>query len=241
MNRILALGVFLFTLLTLIVFSASCVITMSDGQGVFIFIFSIPAMAILLGGAFLFSRKVIRNNYVKWRIDYIPQTLAALIVLFFICSFIPGLRLIPESFMSFVGKTFTRATGKTPYVFFKDRASFPNKLAGELKKENLTSILFSNLDVTFAWDAVCIFGPYTNNEKAQSISKLNWNIEERSQIHFSDSINALAFIYQGRVNHVVDLGRGIADFKKLDVCLNRNQANFEIETDASGHKMLLLK
>jgi hypothetical protein len=87
---------------------------------------------------------------------------------------------------------------------------------------------------------VCIFGPYTNNEKAQSVLHMNWNIEERSEIHFSDSVNALVFLYQGSVNQVVDLKRGIADFKDLDICLSRNQANFELRTDANGLKILVL-
>ena len=70
---------------------------------------------------------------------------------------------------------------------------------------------------------------------------MNWNIEERSEIHFSDSVNALVFLYQGSVNQVVDLKRGIADFKDLDICLPRNQANFELRTDANGLTILMLE
>lgn len=88
---------------------------------------------------------------------------------------------------------------------------------------------------------VCIFGPYTNNEKVKSVLNMNWNIEERSQIHVSDSVNALVFLYQGSVNQVVDLKRGITDFTDLDMCLSRNQANFKIRTDASGRRILTLE
>mgnify|MGYP001405756559 CR=1 FL=1 len=70
---------------------------------------------------------------------------------------------------------------------------------------------------------------------------MNWNIEERSEIHFSDSVNALVFLYQESVNQVVDLKRGITDFNDLDICLSRNQANFELRTDANGLRMLTLE
>lgn len=125
--------------------------------------------------------------------------------------------------------------------FFKERASFPTKLSAQLKKENQKTIIFSDLDVTFAWDKVCILGPYTNKAKAKSVLNMNWNIEERSQIHVSDSVNALVFLYQGSVNQVIDLKRGIADFQDLDMCLNRNQANFEIRTDPNGLRILTLE
>jgi hypothetical protein len=140
--------------------------------------------------------------------------------------------------MDIVGRVFTYATGKTPYVYFKDRASFPNKLTDALKENN--RIVLSNLDVTFAWDKVCIFGPYTNNEKAKTILQMDWNVEDRSEIHYSDSINALVFIYQGKVNNVVDLRRGIADFRSVDLCLSREQTAFDVELDGNGIKYLRL-
>ena len=69
---------------------------------------------------------------------------------------------------------------------------------------------------------------------------MNWNTEDRSQISFSDSINVLVFIYQGSVNHVVDLKRSVANFKNAEICLPREQANFEVEVDANRLKYLKL-
>ncbi len=240
MNTLSSVGVLLLTLLTLIVFLASCVITLTDGQGALVFAVSIPAMSILLFCALMFSRKLKANNHSTWRIEYFQKIVSAFLIAFFISLLVPGLRKLPDTFMNLVGTTFTYATGATPYAFFKERASFPNKLSAQLKNENQKAIIFADLGVTFAWDRVCIFGPYTNNEKAQSVLHMNWNIEERSEIHFSDSVNALVFLYQGRVNQVVDLKRGIADFKDLDICLSRNQANFEHRTDTNGHTILML-
>lgn len=241
MNKLLFVGVLLLTLLTVIIFLASCVIALTDGQGALVFVVSIPAMLILLLCALLFSRKLRAINHSTWRIDYFPKFVSVLLIAFFTFLFIPGLKKLPDSFMNLVETTFTHATGMTPYTFFKERASFSNKLSAQLKKETHKTVIFSDLDVTFAWDTVCIFGPYTNNEKAKSVLNMNWNIEERSEIHFSDSVNALVFLYQERVNQVVDLKRGIADFTDLDMCLNRNQANFEPGTDASGRRILTLQ
>ena len=238
MNIILSIVVLLLTLLTLIIFLASCVITLTDGQGALVFVVSIPTMSILLLCALLLGRHIQATNPSPWRIDYFPKAVSALLITFFMCLFIPGLRKFPDTFMNLVDKTFTHATGQSPHAFFKERASFPTKLSAHLNNEDHTTIAFSNLDVTFAWDTVCIFGPYTNNEKAKLILNMDWNIEERSDIHFSDSVNALVFIYQGRVNHVVDLKRSMTDFTDLDMCLHRNQANFEIRTDANGRRIL---
>lgn len=240
MDKLLSVGVLVFTLLTLLIFLASCVITLTDGQGALVFVFSIPAMSILLFCALMFSRKIRADNHSTWRIDYFPKIASAFLIAFFISLLVPGLRKLPDTFMNLVGTTFTYATGATPYAFFKERASFPTKLSAQLKKENQKTIVFAALDVTFAWDMVCIFGPYTNNAKAKSVLNMNWNIEERSEIHLSDSVNALVFLYQGSVNQVVDLKRGIADFTDLDMCLNRNQANFKIRTDANGLTILML-
>lgn len=237
-SRELKIIVLTLTSIAIIVFLASCVITLSDGQGAVVFIFSAPIMAVLLFFAISLSQKIKSDERSVLRVDCFPKFFAGILVAFFVFAFIPGLREIPDSFMEFVGKAFTHVTGKSPYVFFKDRAAFQNKLDDELRTQS--KIIFSDLDVTFAWDNVCIFGPYTNNEKAKSVLKTNWNIEERSQIYYSDSINALVFIYQGNVNQVVDLKRGIADFQNVDICLSRSRANFEVELDANGHRQLKL-
>jgi hypothetical protein len=101
------------------------------------------------------------------------------------------------------------------------------------------TVSFATLGVTFAWDRVCVFGPYTDRAKAASVLQLDWNIEERSQIAMSDSVNALVFLYQGKVNQVVDLKRGIADFKALDRCFAREHTTFRVEVDADGRKILV--
>jgi hypothetical protein len=236
MNIGIRLLVGLLTLTAVIIFLASCVIALSDGQGAIVFILSIPVMSGLLFLAGLLCRKITVKQNSFFRLEYIPKCFFGFLVLFFVFLFIPGLQKLPVSFLECVGKTFAQATGKTPYAFFKDRASFANKLSKAIKRSN--GINFSDFDVTFAWDKVCILSPYTNNEKANQVLKMEFNIEERSQIHQSDSINALVFLFQGDVNQVVDLKRSIADFKVLDVCYARESARFIAEVDANGLSQL---
>lgn len=224
----------LLTLISVIIFLASCLITLSDGQGALVFTVSLPIISLLLFSAILIARK--SKNRFGFRGSLIPIFFSFFLSIFFIFAFIPGLRQIPDSFLGFVGQTFTLVVGKTPASFFKDRASFSNKLNDALQSRR--DIQFNNLDVTFAWDRVCIFGPYTNNSQAKSVLKIDWNIEERSQIHDSDSINALVFLFQGSVNQVVDLTRGIADFKNVDTCFSREEAHFKVEIDRNGRKLL---
>lgn len=238
MNRGLRILVFALTIIAGFVFLASCVITLSDGQGALIFIFSIPIMFVLLASALGLSRKIKKDDEAAVWIKRSPKILAGFLGAFFVVSFFPGSRKLSDAFMGLVGKSFVYATGKTPYAFFKDRASFSAKLEEALKAQK--KINFSDLDVTFAWDRVCVFGPYTNAEKARSVLNIDWNIEERSQIHLSDSINALVFLYQGRVNQVVDLKRSITDFKNLDICLFRNDTVFEAGVDLNGLRYLKL-
>lgn len=239
MKKILLFAGFgLLQLLSLVVFIGSCIITLSDGQGALIFIFSIPILFLLQAVAFLISKKLMAMETHTKRLVLVPIVFSILVLMFIVTSFIPYLQKIPHTFLEFVGTSFTTITSKTPYTYFKERSSFENKLTSELANPELQSIQFSELDVTFAWDTLCLFGPYTNNQKARSILKLDWNIEERSQIHASDSINALVFLYQGKVNKVIDLKRSIADFQNLETCLDRTQTKFEISTDLNGRKIL---
>jgi len=95
---------------------------------------------------------------------------------------------------------FEAASGKTPYAYFKERRSFGRLLEKQLEKSGINEIDFATIGATFARDSICIFGPYTKNEKAKSVLGSDWKIEEQSEIHFSDSVNARVFLFEGKVN-----------------------------------------
>jgi len=239
MRKFLVAGVWVLTFLVALLFLASCVVTLSDAQGALVFVFSLPIMGGLLLIAWLLARKAEGYPGASRRLARVPRYFGYFLGAFLVTALIPGVQLLPAAFMGGVGAAFTQVVGATPYAFFKERASFPNKLKNALAENK--RVAFSELGVTFAWDTVCVFGPYTNEQKAKEILKMDWNIEERSQIYHSDSINALVFLYQGKVNQVVDLSRGLADFQRVDLCLPRPQASFELELDADGRKVLRLK
>ena len=239
MKKITLIGLFALLLTsTVLLFLFSCLVTLTDGQGALIFIFSIPAMALLLLSALVLGRNITKTQNLGFKLDAIPKVFATFLIVFFVTAFIPVLNKAPQAFLGLLGKTFESMTGKSPYQYARDRKSLPNLLSQRLSDQNTKQIAFSELGVTFAWDKVCIFPPYTDKNKAKAILNLDWNIEERSEIQHSDSINALVFLYQGKVNTVVDLKRSIADFKDANLCLERDQANFQIDSAASGAKVL---
>ena len=237
-NRTTAAIILVISFITTCLFVGSCVIMLSDGQGALIFVFTIPAITALQFTAGLLGRRLKGQKQALGIVSHIPKVLTGLLLTFFVSAFIPGTRAVPEAFVSGVGNVFVRLTGKTPYAFFRERASFPVRLEEALKTQS--EIRLGELDVSFAWDKVCIFGPYTNNQKARQVLGFDWDLEARSQIHFSDSINALIFLYQGSVNQVVDLRRRIVDFKVLDVCLPRPETTFKVHVDLHQHKFLQL-
>lgn len=234
---------FIFTFILLLVsaflaFLFSCVVTMSDGQGALIFIFTLPLITLLLGGALLLARSIDKNKKLGFSFQLLPKVSLFFLLLFIVLSFIPILNFAPQTFLKYVGISFESITGKTPYLYFRERNSFPSHLSKSLSSPAIKEIDFSSLGVSFAWDKLCIFGPYTDNAKARRVINLDWNIEDRSEIHYSDSINALVFLFEGKVNQVVDLKRGIADFSKLDFCVDRNQTLFSMSLDGNGRKLL---
>lgn len=227
-------------LLTVVAFLFSCIVTMSDGQGALIFAVTIPVMGVLLFVAGFSGRELDKTKSPPTNLKKIPTILVIAIATFFVISMVPGLNRLSSSFMGFVGKTFEFATGKTPYTYFKERKSFPNLLKLKLDESRDGQINFDLLNVTFAWDKFCIFGPNTSNDQAKKVLNMDWNIEERSTIAHSDSINALVFLYQGKLNVVIDLARTLADFENPNRCFDRSQTHFLFRKDQSGRTFILL-
>lgn len=241
MMKIALYSLFSFLLFSVIlIFLFSCVVTLSDAQGGIIFILSLPVMGVLLLLAWVLAVKMRRLFGINIRFEKIPQIFGALLMAFFVLLFIPGLNLLPTSLMAGVGYSFKTLTGKSPYTYFRDRKSFPNLLSKQIADPNAKEIDFGSLDVSYAWDKICIFGPYTNNKQAKDVLQIDWNIEERSVIASSDSVNALVFLYEGKVNHVEDMSRSIADFSQLDYCIDRAKAKFQLSIDASDRKIFNL-
>lgn len=235
--KTLALKTVFFIAMTCVIgmFLFSCVVTLTDAQGAFIFILSIPAMVVALVVAWAAGRAVSPPRfYVR-----APKILTISLVFFFVMAPVPILNIIPSAFLQAVGAAFETATGKTPHAYFADKKAFDTLLVRALTDPAAAHhVDFSVLDVIFAWDRVCVFGPYTNNAQARTVLKIDFNIEDRSTIAQSDSVNALVFLYDGRVNKVVDLKRDVADFAALDTCYARDKTVFTVTRDPNGRTVL---
>ena len=227
-------------LLTIAVFIFSCIITMSDAQGALVFVMAIPVMlGLLLAARFAGGRLDIARSP-STNLRQVPIYFLAFLILFFVTAMVPGLRGFNSAVMDLIKRPFELATGKSPYSYFRERKSFANLLRQKLQETNDSHVDFDQIQVTFAWDKVCIFAPYTNNEKAKAILNMDWNIEGRSPVAHSDSINCLVFIFQGKVNAVVDLDRSLVDFDHSSQCYDRSETHFPLTTDHHGKVVISL-
>ncbi|WP_460834764.1 hypothetical protein [Lysobacter humi (ex Lee et al. 2017)] len=77
------------------------------------------------------------------------------------------------------------------------------------------------------WDRVCILGPYSDDEAAQSTLGFAWPLESKSSIKTSDSITLLVFARGKEVVRSVEHPRGSGDFSNLSGrCFRPDKAQF---------------
>ena len=84
----------------------------------------------------------------------------------------------------------------------------------------------------FTWDKVCIFGPYTTDDKVDSLTGIQGAASHAHGIRSSDSINVLMFVKSAGIAASVALGRNQGDFgpEVVGKCYPREQAIFSIRT-----------
>ena len=82
----------------------------------------------------------------------------------------------------------------------------------------------------FAWDRVCIFGPYTSDAEVDRISGIPGAAAHAFDIRENDGIDALLFTTGRQVVASVAHGRRGADFgpEVVDRCYSREQAVFSV-------------
>ena len=75
------------------------------------------------------------------------------------------------------------------------------------------------------WTRVCVFGPYTTRELAETQLGFKWDIDRHSGIGGDDSITLLVFIRESEVVAYTEHPRSEGDFLKLSPrCLSRPNA-----------------
>lgn len=85
------------------------------------------------------------------------------------------------------------------------------------------------------WQRVCVLGPYSDSRRARELLGFDWDVEWRSAIVSSDSINLLLFADSAQVWHWVEHPRGEGDFSAYSgQCFSRANAVFKRDPDADS-------
>lgn len=89
---------------------------------------------------------------------------------------------------------------------------------------------------SFVWDRVCIFAPYTPDDKVDALTGIPAAAARAHDIDSNDGINVLMFLDRGEVIESVALSRGRADFgpELAGRCYSKEQAVFLVRTTPSG-------
>jgi hypothetical protein len=82
----------------------------------------------------------------------------------------------------------------------------------------------------FEWDKVCVIGPYTPDDRVDSLTGIQGAAGLAHGIRSSDAINVLMFISKDRVAASIAHPRNKGDFAREvnDTCYSRSQAKFLI-------------
>ena len=82
----------------------------------------------------------------------------------------------------------------------------------------------------FPWDRVCILGPYTPDDKVDSLTGVRGAAGQARDIRSNDGINVLMFVREGRIAASVAHARNRGDFgpEVVGKCYSREEANFSI-------------
>lgn len=84
------------------------------------------------------------------------------------------------------------------------------------------------------WDRVCFLGPYSTNQTASQTLGFAWDLDARSDLKMSDSINVLVFAKAKTVTAYTEYPRS-SDFSHLTgKCLARQQAHLK-KADAKAN------
>ena len=82
----------------------------------------------------------------------------------------------------------------------------------------------------FPWDKVCILGPYTPDDKVDSLTGIQGAAGPAHDIRSNDGINVLMFVRDARIAASVAHARSRGDFgpEVVGKCYSREQANFSV-------------
>lgn len=82
----------------------------------------------------------------------------------------------------------------------------------------------------FPWDRVCILGPYTPDDKVDSLTGVQGAAEQARGIRSNDGFNVLMFVRDDRIAASIAHARNRGDFgpEVIGKCYSREEANFSV-------------
>jgi hypothetical protein len=105
------------------------------------------------------------------------------------------------------------------------RSDISKELEAQLQKNNRERIDLSQVGGS-DWQRVCVFGPYSDNKRAEKTLGFKWDLEKNApSIVSADGVNVLAFVEGKDVIEHVEHPRSLGDFAKLSgQCFSRGDA-----------------
>ncbi len=117
--------------------------------------------------------------------------------------------------------------GRWNYEFAECEYNVSDTIANQFKSNDGKFIDLSSA-VPGAWDKVCFFGPYSNNDVVKVTLGFFWDVESRTTIQTNEGISLLLFIRGNNIFEMVEHSRADGDFSNLSgQCFPRNKALFE--------------
>jgi hypothetical protein len=111
----------------------------------------------------------------------------------------------------------------------RDEGPVSRSIAASVEKGPGTRLVLPE-HTEFPWDRVCILGPYTPDDKVNSLTGIQGAAGQAYDIRSNDGINVLMFVREDRIASSVAHARNRGDFgpEVVGKCYSRAEATFSI-------------
>ena len=117
----------------------------------------------------------------------------------------------------------------------KDSDAVSSSISGAVKRGDGARVALVE-HTSFAWDKVCIFGPYTPADHIEAVTLIPGTAREAPGIESREDIDLLLFVRGGRITASVAHPRVRGDFgpEVLGKCYSKERAVFAVRTPPAG-------
>ncbi|PKH50819.1 hypothetical protein CXF68_09020 [Tenacibaculum sp. Bg11-29] len=108
------------------------------------------------------------------------------------------------------------------------------KIEAEFKSDS--EIIYLTKLNSFEWNELLILGPYSIVESIEKELNLDLGNIRETEIEYSDSINLLVFLKDGKSVKISEVSRGIGDFTNLRQIIEKSKVIF-VKTENGQNKL----